>query len=267
MMQHVRSILSVPAHIPSFYASALRSEAHALAFDLEDSVPPELREKARTTLQALLPTRETTSKQLFVRVADSDDVAALAPWVDAGRIDALILPKVQSLRAAQWLATIVPTIIVLETARAVLLADTLLGLPNCVGAIVGPSDLATEAGFTDRTRVPYLCNADLHAALCGVANQKPVFGVSLTLNDARSRDHMEWMREAGLSGAMCVHPCQVQRANDVWRPSDEDRQWARETLVGWKAANERCYINHTGSIVGPPTLKQARAIIDTQEEL
>ncbi len=66
---------------------------------------------------------------------------------------------------------------------------------------------------------------------------------------------------SGFSGAMCIHPRQVQIIRDAFRPSQASVQWATEVLADAATASNGVFA-HNGRMVDEPVLRQARRIID-----
>src|SRR4249919_2273309 len=69
-LRPMRSKLFVPGSRPELFDKALRGEADALSFDLEDSVSPSRKADARRALQGLLsgPAARASGKTLIARV-------------------------------------------------------------------------------------------------------------------------------------------------------------------------------------------------------
>src|SRR5215210_7872413 len=94
-MALMRTLLYVPANRPRFIESARRSGADVVVLDLEDSVPPEEKEAARTAAAAALPALIEAGKTVHVRVNSIDsgltreDLAAVV----RGGLAGIDLPK------------------------------------------------------------------------------------------------------------------------------------------------------------------------------
>jgi len=67
----------------------------------------------------------------------------------------------------------------------------------------------------------------------------------------------------GYRGGFCIHPKQVAIFNEAYRPSETDRQWAREVLAGSaKAASEgRAVFLVAGRMVDAPMIRRAQQIL------
>ena len=96
----MRSKLFVPGSRPELFGKALRGDADALSFDLEDSVSPGRKAEARAALQALLsgPDARESGKTLIARVnaCGSEHFEADVHAVVHPGLALLNLPKVES---------------------------------------------------------------------------------------------------------------------------------------------------------------------------
>ena len=96
----MRSKLFVPGSRPELFDKALRGEADALSFDLEDSVSPSRKADARHALQGLLsgPAARASGKTLIARVnpRDSEHFEADVCAVVRPGLALLNLPKVET---------------------------------------------------------------------------------------------------------------------------------------------------------------------------
>ena len=66
----MRSMLFSPGNKPNLMAKALATQADAVVFDLEDSVPPEQKEIARAEIEKLLSGQR--GKRIYVRTNPVD---------------------------------------------------------------------------------------------------------------------------------------------------------------------------------------------------
>jgi len=274
----MRSKLFVPCSRPDFFAKALASEADALSFDLEDSVPAEGKAAARERLAELLRSDAVaaSTKRMIVRVnaADTphfaDDLAALA----GVRIDLLNLPKTDAADDAcraiglmDAAGVAVDVLANIETPAGLKNAADIAGAhQRVVGVQVGLNDLfaALEIDRRDQRHV----HAALWAIRIGVAAAvEPVFaydGAWPDLSDDEGyRAEARLARSLGYLGKSCIHPRQVAVANEVFdRGADLAR--ARRLLL---AATEAADAGHgaflfEGMMVDEPALAAARTLVE-----
>ena len=132
----MRSKLFVPGSRPELFGKALRGEADALSFDLEDSVSPGRKAEARAALQDLLsgPVARESGKTLIARVnpCGSEHFEADVQAVVRPGLSLLNLPKVESVSevfaAVQALEAAERANGVVEPVRLLLNIDSARGL-------------------------------------------------------------------------------------------------------------------------------------------
>lgn len=100
-MKSRRSNLSVPGHVEKMHAKAFAGNADVIMLDLEDSVPVDAKEKARTQVIESLLTRDWTTKTVTVRINSLDTPFAYRDLLEiaenAGHVlDAIVIPKINS---------------------------------------------------------------------------------------------------------------------------------------------------------------------------
>ena len=87
-MKPYRTVLFVPAHKTSWFDKAAAAGADSICFDLEDSVPPQLKESARTELEEKLATIE--QQRLAIRDLSTPIIEL---WDNIGRNYNRVLKK------------------------------------------------------------------------------------------------------------------------------------------------------------------------------
>lgn len=267
----MRSKLFVPAARPDFFAKALASDADALSFDLEDSVPADAKAAARVRLAELLASDavRASAKTIIVRVNGldtpdfADDIAALRN----ARVDLVNLPKCEDAAAIEAAAAaigdtrLLPTI---ETPRALANAAAIAAHPAVAGLQVGLNDLFATLGI-ERRHV-----AHVHAALwtirmaAGAGGCVAIDGAWPDMADAAGfRAEAELARSMGYAGKSCIHPTQVAVANAVFGhdPATVDR--ARRIVAAGEdaAAAGRGAFILDGEMIDRPAIEQARALL------
>lgn len=241
--------LYVPASRPDRFAKA-HAAGDGIVVDLEDAVLPAAREDARTTLASL---SDLVGKPIVVRVnaVDSDDfsrdIAAVAPLIASGAVQAIRLPKVASRddvdRAADA-TTAWPgerrLICQLESARGVHEAFEVAAHPATLGVMLGEADLRADLGLPRGTGGDAgLALARQTVVLASRANGlgSPVASSYTDLTDEDGlRTNTELLRELGFRGRSCLHPRQVDVVRRVFAPTGADIEWARSVLTAARTA-------------------------------
>ena len=258
----MRSLLAVPANNPRFVAKAAQSPADAVFLDLEDAVVPGLKVQARAAAIEAINGTEWGRKIVAVRVND-----LTTPWAerDIGevaeacpRLDRVILPKCETpadVRAAcAMLGSArrerpVRLHALVETARGVANAEAIAATEGCLaGMIFGPGDYALDLGVipavpgetAGRDPVAFEYALARIGNACRAYGIAPVDGPWMDIADADGmRAACKRAAALGYEGKMCIHPTQVEAANDAFSPSEAQLAWARDVLDAMAAAGEQ----------------------------
>ena len=258
-----RSYLFVPGNRPDRFAKACAAGADAVVLDLEDSVAPADKSKARAAVAEWL----TAERPVMVRVNTSD-----SEWFQEdlrlGRrpgIAGVLLPKaerVEEIRTiAEHFGSATPILPQIETARGfrngVALASTVPVRHLLFGSIDFQLDLGMMA---DEEELLYFrSQIVLDSRLAGI--EPPVDGVTTDIHsEERVRIEAARARRLGFSGKMCIHPKQVPIVNECFTPTAEEEAWARR-VVEASAAAPGAAIAVDGKMVDRPVLARAEAIL------
>jgi len=68
-------------------------------------------------------------------------------------------------------------------------------------------------------------------------------------------------RRFGFGGKLCIHPNQVRISNGVFRPTDEEIEWARSILAERDARPADAVFSHRGALVDRPVIERATQIV------
>jgi citrate lyase subunit beta/citryl-CoA lyase len=266
----MRSKLFVPGARPDLFAKALASEADAISFDLEDSVPADGKTAARALLSEFLGSSvaRATPKKLIVRVNAlntpfaRDDLAAFT----ANQSVVINLPKVESAAEVVEAANLTgaPLLLNIESPRGLRLAAEIGGAhPLVIGLQAGLNDLVTPLGIDRRNR------DHVRAALWQIrmgAGEAGCFAYDGAwpdiADDAGFKAEAELARSLGYLGKSCIHPAQLPVANEVF--DDNGRLEEAERLV--EAADAAAARGHgafsfDGRMVDRPEIERAREVL------
>jgi citrate lyase subunit beta/citryl-CoA lyase len=240
-MTPLRSVLFVPGSNPRAIDKAKGLDCDVVIVDLEDAVGPDDKAPAREAVAGIVAAGGFAAPLLAVRVNGedtawgADDLAMLA----AARPAAVLIPKVGSpdeLRRARaalpdgarlW-ANIETCIGVLE-ARAITACAAEVGLDALV---FGQNDLSRDYG-----RRPSKDRRMLHTAMGLTVLAGRAAGLGLVdgvFNDFSDAEGFEAeCREGkafGFDGKAVIHPTQIDTANRVYSPGEDDLAWARAVV-------------------------------------
>lgn len=264
----MRSLLFVPGHKRDLYDKALRSDADAIVFDLEDAVPPAKKGDALQMVCAWATACYTRDmqKEFFVRVNSPLDAHTLPFEAFSG----IVVPKLRSSAEIESYRETDPRTLsirrilaIIETPQAVEGVSNIAHHPAVRGLIFGTADLAAALGLPPdphgyyygleyaRDRMMWAAKAAGKFAIDGVSLGGPWDFTYQCWHSAFSK---------GFDGAVCLNPSQAKMANDAFTPSAADIVWARSVLE-YEPAGEPVARTSDGMICGAPTFKQARAIL------
>ena len=284
----MRSLLFVPADSERKLEKARNVAADVLILDLEDSVAPANKARARERAAHFLRTSGLPRERLWVRVnpltgdAYAADLAAVLPARPGG----LMLPKA---RSADDVLTLVRELDAFEAEQggsdapvAVLplvteTPEALFALggygacgPRLAGLGWGAEDLGAAIGATEVraangawtppfAMVRNLCLFAAHAA--GVAAIDTVF-VDFRDAEGLERSCREARRD-GFTGKLAVHPDQVDVINRVFQPGAAEVEHARRVVAAFAAQPGAGVVELDGVMLDRPHLLQARRILDS----
>lgn len=233
-----RSQLYVPANNERMLMKASTLDADSVIIDLEDSVPPEAKEEARTTLQRLVGQLEWGSKELCVRINPLNSIESYRDILlvsSLERVDAIVVPKADVGLGSIYTATGRPLIPIIETAKGLLRVEDIVCEEGVVAVTWGAADMAYSFGgsvdaFSANTYIRTKVAAA--AATHGV---EAIDKVYFDVNDLEgfSADARE-AKKYGFSGKQVIHPNQIAPANTIFSPTKEEVEWAKRILEAYE---------------------------------
>lgn len=280
-MKRIRSLLCVPAHKPALYEKCLSYGADCIMYDLEDSVPEPKKTQALVSLRGWLASdRMHEARELITVRINPYTSDALTILDDGGRIDALVIPKVREARELltfEHQPSFLPVIPVIETPQAIVNLEAIAKVSAAM--IFGVADYAAGLGVSDRVFADEAAGAGWVSSRFAYAKQKLVtcahaFGIQALdtcfivkgeLAGIYVRREWATSRGYGFTGAACIHPGQVEIANDIFGPTDTETRWAMRTAEGHVARGGEVGVDEHGMVVGIPVARQAAAIIKSTE--
>lgn len=274
-MRHVRSLLFVPGDDGDRLAAARASAADGLILDLEDTVGPAAKERARADTVEVVR-RWDDGKRCLVRINGLDTphgIEDVEAFVDAGvRPDAVLVPDVRDGTELGIVADAfdtggleVPLVGLVERPEAVLSAHRVARSTSRLAALAfGSVDFRTNMGMsvldpgTDVYPPRYVVAMAASAAGLGAIDT-----VVLDLEDeARLREEAATARMLGYDGKAAVAPEQVEVINEVFTPSEAEVSRARRLVEAFEAAGEDVgLIEFEGTLVDEPVVEQQRDLL------
>ncbi|HLL29788.1 MAG TPA: CoA ester lyase [Allosphingosinicella sp.] len=253
-----RSLLFLPASNPRAIAKARGLAADMVVLDLEDAVKPADKDSARSA--AVEAAAGGFRGLCAIRINSREpwhepDLAA----VGSSRADYAIVPMTSGAEAprAAALATGKPVLAMIETARGVLAAAAIA--PETAGLIAGTNDLAADLGLRPGGGRAALATALQTILLAARAAGVAAFdGVYNRLDDAEGfAAQCGEGKSFGFDGKSLIHPGQVDAANRIFGPSEDEVEAARRLLAAATGGAER----FEGEMIERMHVEQARWVL------
>ncbi|MEN8740095.1 MAG: aldolase/citrate lyase family protein [Phaeobacter gallaeciensis] len=260
--------LFVPGDRPDLYQKAATSGADAVIWDLEDAVAPNAKDEARSTVATHLDMPDARSVPVVVRLNSTMTAVGLSDLLmlqAANRPpEAVILPKIEN----RWQVEQVRIILALGV-KIVVLIESATGLAERRAILKGPVDAVLFGAGDYSSDIGAECSwAPLHsartriveaAAEAGVpAIDSPFFDVR---DNAALAEECRAARTFGFSGKAAIHPQQVAKIQECFRPTASELDWARRALT----ENEKGAGVVDGKLIDEAIARRARRILGWQE--
>jgi citrate lyase subunit beta / citryl-CoA lyase len=252
MIRPRRSLLFMPGSNARALEKARNLAADGLILDLEDSVAPDAKARARDQIAQAIAAKGFGRREVLIRTNGLDtpwwrDDAAMA---GQAKPDGILVPKVSSVEDLTMIAVGLdeigadPSIRVwamIETARAVLDADKLASAARdpkmrLAGFVFGPNDISRETRIRMLPGRAAMIPMITHCVLAAHANglemlDGPYSDFSnvdgFALECAQGRD-------LGFDGKTLIHPGQIDACNAIFTPPAEEVAHARRIIAAFE---------------------------------
>lgn len=283
----MRSLLFVPGDSERKLEKALTAGADALILDLEDSIAPENKARAREITRAFLEAHaKTQGPRLLVRINDLStefwqaDLAGITGALPSG----IMLPKSISgehvhqlsvaLGHAEESSGVAPgstKIIAIATEVAV----SILQLPSYIGSSSrlealtwGAEDLSVELGASANREPdgsytsPFQLVRDLTLITAAAAEVQAIDTVYIDFRNPTGLA-LEASKAArdGFTGKMAIHPDQVVIINEAFTPSRAEIERAERIVAAFNAQPGTGVVGLDGAMLDRPHLARAKRVL------
>ena len=276
-----RSMMFVPVNVDKFVDSAHTRGADVIILDLEDSILPKDKERARTLVSGAAPKVARAGADVVVRIN--------RPWrlclrdleaVVSREICALMLPKTESADHVLMVAEVLDEleaerglpqghtrlVPMIESAAAFFRVQEIAAAHARVVALtLGAEDFALSVGMVPEAEGLFYPKQQIVIA-ARAAGVLPL-GFIGTVADFKDLDAfratIRRSRRLGFTGASVIHPSQIEILNAEFRPSPEEVQQARKVVTVFEAAagGNQGAIQVDGKMVDIPVVERARGIL------
>jgi citrate lyase subunit beta/citryl-CoA lyase len=275
MSRQPRSYLYVPGIDTKRMTKAMTVGTDAIILDLEDAVPVYRKDEGVATVRSWLTGLHSSVPDLWVRVnsgpAGLEDLKELR---DCPGLRGFVLAKadLEQVRLAgeQVTGTGFELVPLLETAEAVLEARQIAGA-GVQHLQIGEYDLCADVGISpaeDEREMDWARSMVVFASRAA-GLMAPVAPVSIEIRDTeRFADSTRLAARQGFVGRTCIHPAQVQVVNEVFTPTSEEVDSARQTLERFASlAGSAVMVDDRGRLVDEATIRAARRTLAMSEVL
>lgn len=249
-MRARRSLLSVPGDRPRFHEKAQQIPADEVMFDLEDSVAPSNKERARGLVLDSLNRHEFPGKTVAVRVNRIG-----TPWFEAdvkaaassSRVATIVLPKVGSAGEVRDVEAMLAQLgrplglePQIESAAGLEHAGEIAAASELVEVLhLGPFDLAASLGTpSGRSEIPeelYLHGLMRVLTAARASGRQAIDGPFIGIRDLRGLEQSaRRAARLGYDGKWAIHPDQVGVINAMFTPSEADVERARAVVEAYE---------------------------------
>lgn len=282
-----RSALYVPVIVERFVDKAHERGADAITLDLEDSIPPSEKNRARTLVADAAAKAGRSGADVLVRVnrewrtCIADLEAAVGPDVRA-----IVLPKVADATHVRFVAEVLDEleaargmaaehtgiVCLIETPDAYFQARDIAGAsPRMLAITLGGEDFAAACGMAsdpDGLKEPSV-NIAIAASAAGIMPWGYVGSIADFTDLDGFRAMLVRSRKLGFSGGACIHPAQVPVLNEAFSPSDEEVADARGLLETFDDALKKGLgaVTYKGKMIDIPIVQRARRVVATADAI
>lgn len=295
-----RSELTTPGNSMKMMGKAADSAADEVMLDLEDSVAQPEKIGARETIVAAIDEFDWSGKLISVRVNNLDhannhgDLSAVVEGA-GNEIDTITVPKIERAADVYFVDKLLGQLeakadidqpigleVLIEETSAVQNVDAIAAASGRLEALVfGPADYAASQGVSlrsigshsDEGAYPgdvwqYVRNRIVIAARSnGLAAIDGPFG---DFSDAEGyREEALRARTLGFVGKWAIHPSQIEIANEVYSPSPEEINRAREIVEAMEegVAEGRGAVQLDGEMLDEASVRSARKLLEQARRL
>ena len=288
-MTVMRSVFYVPGNNEKMVAKSPEIPADIITLDLEDSVPPAEKPKARELTRENLKYAGSGGSTVYVRINNwetlltNDDLEAIVHEGLSGvclakcggpdhvqRLDWKLeeLERRRSLKVGS-----VAIQLLIETAKGVMNAyPSAIASKRVNSLIFGAVDYTKDmrVKLTDEGEEQKYARA--HAAVA--ARAAGCIAIDCPFVNFKDMEAFEkstrYGRQLGYEGRMLIHPGQIEPSHRIYTPDADDVEWAKGVVKVFEEegiAKGSAAVSYKGKMVDTPVYENARTILATMAEI
>lgn len=288
-MAVMRSVFYIPGNNETFIGKAPTTPADIITLDLEDSVPPAEKVRARDMVRENLKFAGSGGSTIYVRINNwetlmtNDDLEAV---VHEG-LSGVCLAKCGSpdnVRRLDWkLEELerrrglpvggIAIQLLIETAKGVMNAyPSALASPRVNSLIFGAVDYTKDMRVKLTSEGEEQLYARSHTAVAArAAGCIAIDCPFVAFKDTEAFDKStRFGRQLGYEGRMLIHPSQIEPSHVIYTPAPEDVEWAEGVVKVFEEeglAKGAAAVTFKGKMVDTPVYDNARTILKTMAEI
>lgn len=278
----MRSLMFVPAHNKKLIESAARRDADVLLFDIEDSVPPTDKQRARDNILYYIQQQEFKGKVIFPRVNDRESGELLkdAYQLTVDGISGFMYPKAKTGEDIYFFGKLLETIEyekgipvgtfkiipLIETTGAVMnIQDICKSCTRVVAVAFGCEDFVTDMhGKHDLEGMSIMTARNLISMGARCCDVIPIDTVHIRVHDLEDLEkNLQIGKNLGFEGMMVLNPKELPLVHEYYSPSAEEVEWAEEMIYLSEEAKQegKGVAVKDNKFIGPPMVKMAEGIL------
>lgn len=273
----------VPATQGEAVAAALAGRADAVVIDLEASIPPSEKERAREAAREALSAVTNEHPPMWVRVNPSHELLAKPDIraVVSGNLSGIVLPRATSANHIRFVEALLrdaeaangveagktKLIPVIESAAGLMAcAEIARASQRTVALAFGADDYCEDLGV-ERTRGGHELQFP-RSQIAVSARAAGVLAIDSAFDDVHDETELradtESARSVGFHGKFVIDAAQAPTVNAIFRPTPEAVEYARRVVEAHEAAVERGegVTVIEGRVVDRPAASRARRLIE-----
>lgn len=260
------TVLFVPGSKPERTLKALATSADVVCIDLEDSVPPAQKARAREAALDAIASGEPRLALRINAVATRAGLEDLIALTDAKVLPALLLIPMVNCAAEIGIVTsllgsrapgLVPLI---ETVSGLCEVRAIASAPGVVAMMFGGGDFAAELGV-ELAWEPLLAARSAMVFACAEAGIPAIDVPYIVLDDAAGLvAETRAAKALGFAAKAAIHPAQLEGIDSVLRPTAEEIAEAEEATKVFAAAGGAA-VRFKGRMLEAPIMRRYQRIL------
>ncbi|MEA3450472.1 MAG: CoA ester lyase [Bacteroidota bacterium] len=283
-----RSLLFTAGHNLKYINKSFQTDADAIVFDLEDAVPENKKTEAREVLREFLSKPLPDNRSVYVRINPLEsgytilDIDAVAsPYLDGFvypmaysakdliAFDAQLSLKEKILGLPRNFFQI---IVLIETPESILkLNEISTASERIIGLLFGSEDfLAEQEGSHGENGVGIQVPRHLISMAAKAHNLMAIDTPFVNVGNFEGlKKHISQARILGFDGMLIMSPKELDIANSMYAPNEEEIKKASEIVKLKEQAEKenKGIVIYNGIFISPPTLKAAKKTLEKHKKI